>query len=221
DLNCEGTREQLLDYCLFRWHAEQSNVLHTIALKKVVQKVTGSEPCSDFKTQFKTRLQSGGFTNANDWMLHCLAGHSPELQVQALQAAMQTKDEPLIKAACELLLDTNARTDVRAEAIKLAARSATRESLLALCDLLNDSTPAYRREYLPMLQTDYPFADYASVEAGRQELAKWFKKSPEASKTLGQLARKELKTIARRDLGDKPQKWRTWVEEQKKETVHR
>ena len=217
DLNCEGTREQLSDYCLMRWHASRSNAVHVAALRKIIRNVTGSEPCEDFKTQFHQRLRSGGFNAAEDWLAHCLGSDCPELQLQALQGAMETKDEDgrLRKAATRLLGDKQVRSDVRASAIDVAMRSQSKPALLAVCDLLGDSTPVYRQEYMPLLQTNYPFASRATVRAARGEIERWFKKSPDASKTLGQFAHEKLKKIAKRDFGEEPQKWRDWVEKRK------
>jgi hypothetical protein len=214
DLSCEGTREQLMDYCLLRWHAEQSNAVHAAALRKVLRSVTGDEPCDDFKTQFKQRLHSGGFDNAKDWLVHCIGSDCPQLQLQGLQAAMESRDEDkrLSRAACRLLAGSSVRPDVRASAIDMAVRANSRESLLAVCKLLGDSTPVYKREFVPMLQQDYPFIERAIVKATRQEMERWFKKSPDASKTLGKLAREKLRKVAKRDLGGQEQPWRSWVE---------
>jgi hypothetical protein len=218
NLDCVGTREQLMDYCLLWWHAEQSNALHAAALRKVLRRVTGDEPCQDFNTQFKQRLKSGGFNNVKDWLVHCIGSDCPELQLQGLFAAMQTTDgdKRLSVAACRLLPGSRVRPDVRATAIDMAVRANSRESLLAICKLLGDTTQVYRREFVPMLQTNYPFDGRALVKATRQGMEGWFKKSPDASKTLGKLAREKLKEVAKRDLGDQEQPWRSWVESRKR-----
>ena len=211
-IDCEGTREQLADCCLLRLRGEQTNAMHSEKIKKVLRAVSGTEPNGDYKEVLQERLERGGFKDETEWMEVCILSGIPELALEGIGAAGESHEERIRSAACRIVTNRNIRSDVRAAAIELAANSKDRKSLFTLCDVLDDTSPAYKAEYMPQFQEGYPFAERMAVKILRLTIEDQMKHSPDASKTLGDLARQKLKKATGRDYAKDAKRWREWVE---------
>jgi hypothetical protein len=77
---------------------------------------------------------------------------TPERALEGIGAAAENHDERIRDAACRIFTDRNIRPDLRAAAIEPAAKNKDRKSLLSSCGALNDTSPAYRAEYMPPVQ---------------------------------------------------------------------
>lgn len=210
-IDCEGTREQLADCCLLRLRDERTNAMHSEKIKKVLRALTGTEPNGDYKELLQERLERGGFKDETEWMVACILSGIPELSLEGIAAADESHDERLCDTICRIVVDRNTRSDVRAAAIELAAKKKDRKSLLALCDVLDDTSPADKTEYMPQFREGYPFSERMAVKTLRPILEDQMKHSPDASKTLGDLAREKLKKAAKRDYAKDAKRWRKWV----------
>ena len=208
-MDCEGTLQQLADFCLLRLRSEQTNAQQAAAIRKVLRTVSGTNTPS-YQELLKARLQLGGFKDETDWIVNCILEGTPDLAMQAIESATGNRDIRVRNALCHVLTDPKIRPDVRATAVHCAGTIRNRETLAALCDLVGDQTPAYRREFLPILAKDYPFSDRPVVGAARAVLERQLKGS--LSQTLGELARAELKGLAKRDLGKDSQRWHDWLQ---------
>jgi hypothetical protein len=203
--DCEGTREQIVDYCLLRLRRDGTNEAYRARTAKVLAKVAESDrPSNELKQE---RQRSGGFADEADWIASCMRSESPQV---ALEATIASVNDPRVrKAACSLVNDKTVRGDIRAAAIRLLARSTEKTARLALCDALEDSAPVEKREYWPMFSPDYPFADRVVVQTVRPILEKQMK--ADLSRTIGDLAHSQLKKGTGKDFGRDPQAWRDWV----------
>jgi hypothetical protein len=207
-LDCEGTRQQIVDYCWLTLRGE-TNALHSTQLLKVLR-VLGSDANQTYKDWLAQRLEQGGFKDETDWIVNCALDETPELAIRALDQIKNNSDERVRTAVCRILSEHGRRADVRAAAIDSAAAINRKDTLLALCDVLGDPAPAYQRSFLVMTRPGYPFADEMVVRAGLESFENQLKKSP--PKTLGELAHSQLKKLARHDSGSDPVRWRRWVE---------
>ena len=208
-LDCEGTREQIADFCLLRLRGERTNAEHAAVIKKVLGVVTTNRVEAGYNELLAARLRRGGFVDETDWVVQCLRSGPSELAIQALEAARGSKDERVRAAVCRVMADRDRRADVRAAAIGLAAGLGGDCTFLALCDLLPDATPVFQPEFVPMTRSDYPFANRMSVKAALQMVEK--DQENASSKSLGEVAHLQLKRMAKRDLGTDPARWRNWL----------
>jgi len=209
-IDCEGTREELADACLLRWRRHQTNELRSARLKKVLRAVTGVEPNGDYQELLRQRLQAGGFTDETDWLVSCILGPNLSLMQTALSVTKGTKEERIRKAAHRVVVDRKIRPDIRATAIELTAMDKDRAGLLALCAVLDDTTPAYKLEYMAPCQDGYPFAERMAIKTVRPLIEKQQAAWP--SKTIGDLAHDALKNVTKKDYAKDAARWRKWIE---------
>ena len=71
---------------------------------------------------------------------------------------------------------------MRVRALRLLEHRPDRATLLALTDVLNDSSPVDKREYGPQLQPGYPLANSTTLLALRPALEWQYSRS---AKTIG------------------------------------
>lgn len=209
-IDCEGTRQQLHDLCLLRLRLQQSNKVYSVETKKVLRAITGATPSESYKGLLDQRLRESGFRDEIEWIANCMSSDCAELALQAL--AVPDKDPRLRDAACKVLLNQSARGDVRAAAVRFAAGSPNRSALLALCDVLDDSTRISLREYTPQLKQGYPFANKPLVQTLQPYLERQNKQASYPSRTIGALARAQLRKVAKKDYGQDAARWRKWVQ---------
>lgn len=213
-VDCEGTRQQIADYCLLLLRREQTNDVRSTALRKVYRTVTGKDGI--YAQLLKERLAEGGFDNETEWILACVSSDSPDLALEAVGAAeiaAPSHEEQIRRAACRILLDRPIRADLRVSALGLAGKHGAKDrlTLLALCDVLDDDSPASEPESLPRFREDYPFAERQSVKISKTVIEQQMKRSPNASKSIGDLARDELKKSTGEDFGKDAEQWREWI----------
>jgi hypothetical protein len=206
--DCEGTREEIADFCLLRLQAHGTNALDGERTRKVLARVIGSEAKGTYKELLQERLRRGGLKDEAEWIASCMRSQSPDLALQAISAAVN--DPRIRKTARGMINDRSIRGDVRAAAITLLGKSRDKGFLLALCDVLEDTTPTHKPEYSAMFRASYPFSDRLVVKAIRPIMEKQMK--PNLGKTIGDLAHAKLKKMAKKDFGMDAQRWRGWVE---------
>jgi hypothetical protein len=118
-------------------------------------------------------------------------------------------DPRIRKAARGMINDRSIRGDVRAAAIMLLEKG-DKDVLLALCDMLEDTTPAHKLEYSAIFRANYPFSDRLVVKTVRPIMEKQMK--TDWGNTIGDFAYARLKKIAKKDFGRDAQRWRAWVD---------
>jgi len=205
-MDCEGTLEQVTDYCLLRLRRDQTNAPVAAAIRKVLRTVSGKETPGPYQELLQARLQRGGFKDETDWLVDCILEGTPDLAILAIDEAGRNPGAGVLSSVCQVLADTKMRPDVRAAAIHYAGKIRNDKLLAALCDLVPDPTPVCRREFFPILSKSYPFSERPVVEAARPIVERQIKES--LSETLGGLSRGQLKRVTKRDFGKDPQRWR-------------
>jgi hypothetical protein len=207
--DCKGTRPEISDFCLLRLRHHRSNEVYAAQTRKLIQNLNGTNSIGGYTQLLEQRLASGGFKDEIDWIVSCISSRSPDLAIEALSAY---RDVPRVReAVCKIVRDRNVRSDVRAEAIKLIAKSKDKSCLFALCDVLDDPAPPDRLEYRALFNSDFPFANRVLIQSIRPLLEKQMKDTLKRSATIGALARSQLKKAAGRDLGTDPAPWREWI----------
>ena len=210
-IDCEGSREQIADYCLLLLRKEQTNAVRSAALRKVYRTITGNDGTYDYLLE--ERLREGGFGNETEWILACISSDSPELALEAIKIAAPGHEEQVRRAACRIMLERTIRADLRTSGLRLAAKHGAkdRRTLLAFCDVLDDDRAASDPESMPRFREDYPFAERQAVRISKTVIERQMKRSPNASKSFGDLAHRELKKLTQKDFGKDANQWRDWI----------
>jgi hypothetical protein len=213
-IDCEGTKEQITDYCLLKLRGESKNDLHIKGIKKVLLAVTGTEPDGNYEEMVQKQLNESGFKDETEWVRSCILGDSPELTMEAIKASKKN-NRIISEALCEVIAGQNIRPDVRATAIECAGGK-NKDELLAMCDVLDDNSPSYKKEYLHVFGKDYPVSENIIIKAMRPKVEKYWEENHDASKTVGDLAYERLKCLTKKDFGKDNRCWRKWIEKNMK-----
>ena len=192
-IDCDGSREQVLDCCLLRMRGEKRNASHFAKLQKVWERIGGEPGARDYPTLLAARLKAG--ESETNWLAACILSGNAELALSAIDAAGTIKAPEIRNALTSVIRDTKARPDVRAAAIASVRSERNQDEVAALRDIVGDSTPAYQREYEPIFRDDYPFSQRVEIKTLRPIFDQMIKDSPTASKTVGELARMQLKKL--------------------------
>src|SRR5215472_12836982 len=99
------------------------------------------------------------------------------------------------------MADPGQSADIRTAAISLVAKSGDKPGLLAICNLVNDTTPYHAADYDPLIFTNNPFADRTIMRVLRPVVEKLYAEQKDASGTIGRVAREELKRVTKKDYG--------------------
>ncbi|HUR45823.1 MAG TPA: M28 family peptidase [Candidatus Saccharimonadales bacterium] len=205
--DCEGTREQLRDFCLLRLKRAGTNAQEIAGTRRVLARVIGAVPDGAYTELLQDRLRDGGFKDEPAWIASCVKSESPELALAAI--ASKVNHHQIRSAALDLVTDRSARGDVRAAAIRLLGKSREKIALLAFCDVLDDATPLEKREYDAMFRADYPFAERLVVKTLKPLKEKQMK--PNLKKTIGDLVYQQLKKASAKDFGKDAHRWKEWA----------
>jgi hypothetical protein len=208
-LKCEGSREQIADYCLVLMRDRKDRPVYAEALKRLFAKVTATEPGGICQDLLKDRLERGGFDDESQWLLHCIQDRCPDLSRVALNSAGPRDDPRICAAACRIAADPNVRADVRVAAVRVAVQTRTKDGLLVACDLLNDATVTTDTDFRRITDPNYTFADRAVVKIARAYIRNML--LIEVVRPLGNVARQELKQATGQDFGADAEQWRKWI----------
>jgi hypothetical protein len=211
-MDCEGSQEQVTDYCLLCWRAVRKDDSRSAALKKVCQAVSGMETGLGLMRLIQQRVERGGFKDEIDWITNCIQSPNPELAAQALTAVTDSQDERIAVTISKVIINQSVRPDVRAAAIGLALKRGGRAPLTAMCDVLDDTSPSWKIEYDWLLNKAYPFSNRTQIRVLQPFIDKAFDDQVKATKTIGSLAHDGLKKACRKDFGMDAMRWRKWVE---------
>jgi hypothetical protein len=217
EMNCDGTQEQLADYCLLQWISQGRNLTHAPALRKVLQAVNGEEPGDDPWKLVNRRVQRGGFKDATDWICQGLLSGNPDLTLAALYVARKDHDRRISAAVSRVIADRDLRADVRAFAIEMATTRAEKPVLLAMCDVLDDATPSWKPDYERFLDQSSPYATQPALKIIRPTVEKVCRDQAKTAKPIGDLARSGLRTATGKNFGGDASRWRGWLESHPKE----
>lgn len=209
-LHCVGHRQQVTDYCLLLLRDCRTNNVKTEELMKLYRLAAGTTATNGYQELLSWRLAQGGFNSETAWLTNCILSDAPALAMLALENAGDCSTQWVADAARAVLADVTRRADVRAQAIQYFAGVKSKSGLLAICDVLNDGTPYDPPEYDPFLARDGFFSDLTIIKSMRS-LAESQYKTGKEPKTIGALARKQLKKATGNDFGNDVARWRGWI----------
>lgn len=207
---CTGTSEQLIDYCLLLMRRESTNELRMAQLKKLMDAIPNASSDGSYRDLLARRLDAGGFRDETDWVAHCISTGTPFLARQALDSAKNIKDARVWGAAASVLKNRGRRVDVREAAVRLLGRGG-RTELLALSDVLNDEELVWKPEYDILLRKDSPLADLPVVKSMQMLDTMHSLFSGWSTKTIGDLARDQLRLATKKDFAKDAARWRKWI----------
>jgi hypothetical protein len=212
-LDCEGSREQLTDFCLLRLRVDPTNTLRANAISKVLRAVTGAKAQGGYAEWLQARLAQAGGGAENEWLLSCLQSANPDLALAATWTAGDSRDARIQAAACDLLRNRELRVDVRQGAIHLAERHPNQAFLLSLAEVLDDPSRVHQRELCPQFLPGYPLTNSTTLWAMRPLLERRFS---QFTNTIGQRALQDLRQFTKKDFGGDVQAWKNWVQNSNK-----
>lgn len=207
-LDCAGSRTELVDYCLLRMRTARTNELHLRELRRVLSVVEEELATAGYPELLQARLARGGFQNETDWIVHCVRSRNPSLALEAIGSDGIT-DAAFQEALRDILFDRSVRPDVRASALA-AMKGAGTPILSELCELLDDSSLAFRPDYKPRSRPDYPFANREIVKLMKpiMESQSW----GTSAKTIADLVREKLRRATGHDFLCDSAKWKEWLQ---------
>ena len=209
-IHCQGTREELEDFCLLRLRNQRTDSATQAQTHKLLAAIKAPSAGKTWVQAIADRLSRGQFPDETAWLAHCILSGNPKLALQALSAG--ERHPGVISAACRVITNREIRGDIRAAAINAAVKQIDPSVVFTLCEVADDATPTASGEPNPLLNDEYPFADRAWVQAIRPLFLRHPTTDPKSPATVGMLARSHLKTLAKRDYGADPARWRAWAE---------
>jgi hypothetical protein len=209
-IECQGSRDDLVDACLLHLRRYRTSPVRLAGMKKVLRAVTGTEPMGGYDELLSERLRAGGFADETNWLVSCILSTNRHLAGTALVVSKESRDERIHKAAHDVIGNRAARAGVRVAAIELTATKQDEAALLALCAVMDDTTPAYKQEG----SNAHPFAERMVIKMARPFAAK--QDDALASKTIGDVAHEALKNATGKDFGRDTARWRKWIQSQRR-----
>ena len=191
-LDCEGSRAELLDYCVLQWRLHPTNTLHARVMREILRTVTGNEPRGSCADYMKEHLRRSGYTNATDWLLNCIQSSNPDLAQMAVWEGRNSSDPRIRAATRQVLHNREMRGDVRWDAMRVIIKRPDKTVRLALEEVASDQTPVFKREYIPQFSPNYPLTNSTSFLAMR-DMFEW--QFSHFTNTIGNQAAENLKNF--------------------------
>ncbi|MHC4747882.1 MAG: M28 family metallopeptidase [Planctomycetota bacterium] len=209
-LDCKGTREQLIDYCLLQWARDLTDESYGQAWHKIMLKVTGIDSGEDYESWVQWRLDQGLWEKESDWALDLMRSDNSELAHAARHRAQKIASKRVYPVIREIISDSKVAVDVRAGAIYSLTRHSDKEVMLAVVEVLDDTgvIPGLEPEYV--LDKRHPFYGHPRLKL-EAEMIKRYRSSAEELKTLGDVAEKKLKMLTKKNFGKNKQSWQKWI----------
>lgn len=209
--HCQGTRDELEDFCLLHLRTRQTDLASQEETQKLLAAIEAPTAGMPWFQAIGHRLKRGGFADEHAWIAHCVVRANARLALTAI-AARGHWDHGVRAAVCQVITDRQARSDVRAAAIRTAAKVANQDVVRALCAVVDDDTTVISEEPNPLLSETYPFADRPWVQVIRPFVQQQPTHDPKSPRTIGLLARTHLTKVSKRDYGADPAGWRNWAD---------
>ena len=208
--DCEGTKEQIIDFCLLQLFANPEDEAYFKAWQKVLTKVTGARRRQTRNAWVRWRIEKSGWKNKKEWVLNLMRSDNPHLAAAAISSAQEIAGKEAEDVLCEIIRNNDVRANVRAKAIRTLAGHAGPEAMLALVDVLDDNTPSHSREDNLHMHESYPFRNHPAVQMMSEMTENWYIEKGK-SITLGSEAEKKLKQLTKKDFGKNGRAWRKWI----------
>lgn len=209
--DCEGTKEQIIDFCLLQLFGNPEDEAYFKVWQKVLTKVTAAEQRQTHDEWMQCRIEKSGWKNEKEWVLNLMRSENPYLAKAAISSAQEIAGEEAEEVLCEIIRNNDIRANVRARAIWALAEDAGPEAMLVLVDMLDDNTLCHSKEDNLHMYESYPFYDHPGVRLMSEMMENWYIEEGK-SITLGSEAEKKLKELTKKDFGKDMKAWRKWIE---------
>jgi hypothetical protein len=210
-VDCEGTKEQIIDFCLLRLVSNPEDEACFRAWQKVLTAVTVAEQGQTYDEWMQWRIENSSWKNEKEWVLNLMRSNNPHLAVAAISSAQKIAGKETEDVLCEIIGSNDVRADVRAEAIYALTEDTKPEALLALVNVLDDNTPCSSKEDNLYMYESYPFSDHPAIRMMNEMTENWYIEKGK-SITLGSEAEKRLRELIKKDFGKDGRAWRKWIE---------
>jgi len=211
DENCEGTKEQITDFCLLKLGSNPEDEAYLRAWQKVLTKVAGAKHGQTHDEWMQWRIENSRWKNEKEWVLNLMRSDNPHLAAAAIPGAQKIAGEEAEYVLSEIIRNNDVRANVRAKAIWTLSEDAGPEAMLALVDMLDDNTLCHSKEDNLHMHESYPFHDHPGVQMMNEMMENWYIEEGK-SITLGGEAEKKLKELTKKDFGKDMKAWRKWIE---------
>jgi hypothetical protein len=209
-VDCEGTREQIIDFCLLRLGSNPEDEAYFRAWQKVLTAVTGAEQGQTHGEWMRWRIENSSWKNKKEWVLNLMRSDNPHLAAAAISIAQKIAGKKAEDVLCEIVGNNDVRANVRTKAIYALTEDAGPEALLALVNVLDVNTPCHSREDNLYMYESYPFCDHPAVRMMNEMTENWYIEKGK-SVTLGSEAEKRLRELTKKDFGKDGRVWRKWI----------
>ncbi len=213
--SCVGTKDEIVDYCLLKWRANQLDSSYSKTWEKVIENVT-EQPMADCCRQYvQSRIKEKGFANEQQWILQLAQSPNPDLAEAAIYSMKEIDGG--YQAISRLIEDRNFRPDVREAAIRRISRYTNRSILIPLINVLDDETLYHKKEDIHSLQESYPFKD-TTLAVLWDQIIESIEKQYQAKKdeTISDVALEKLKELTGKDFDKDKDTWLDWISKNNK-----
>jgi len=210
-IDCEGTKEQIIDFCLLQLGSNPEDEAYFRAWQKVLTAVTGAKHGQTHDEWMRWRIANSGWNNEKEWVLGLMRSDNPHLAAAAISSAQEIAGKKAEHVLCEIIRNNDVRANVRAKAIWTLSEDAGPAAMLALVDMLDDNTPCHSKEDKLHMYESYPFYEHPAVRMMSEMMDNWYTEIAK-SITLGSEAEKKLRELTKKDFGKDGKAWRKWIE---------
>jgi hypothetical protein len=209
--SCVGTKQEIIDYCLLKWRANQIDNSFSKTWEKVIETVTEQPMANCCRHYIQTRIKDKGFANEQQWILQLAQSPNPDLAEAAIYSMKEIDGG--YQAISRLIEDRNFRADVRAAAIRRISRYTNKEILTPLVNILDDDTTYYKKEYIYSLDESYPFRD-TTLASIWDQIEEHYERQYQAKKdaTIADVALEKLKELTGKNFDKDKQAWFDWID---------
>jgi hypothetical protein len=210
-VDCEGTKEQIIDFCLLRLGSNPKDEAYLRAWQKVLTAVTAAEQGQTYDEWMQWRIENSSWKNEKEWALNLMRSKNPHLAAAAISSAQKIAGKEAEDVLCEIIGNNDVRAYVRAEAIYALTEDAKQEALLALVNVLDDNTPCHNKEDNLYMYESYPFSEHPAIRMMNEMTENWYIEKGK-SITLGSEVEKRLHELTKKNFGKDGGDWRQWIE---------
>jgi hypothetical protein len=205
-----GTKEELTDYSLLLCHNSFRN-----SWLNVLRRVTGAPADTTYDQGLQARLVEGNWDSEEAWILACSRSGNPRLRYMALASLSKVMDSRAEPILLDVLTDPNATTTDRQAVVASLKADSSAEMLIAVADILSDSTEIKRpqQEYYERLtRPDTPLEGYPLLPLAVKFLQEWLETNAQEPWTMADLAQERLGVVTRRHFDKDAAAARQWIE---------
>lgn len=204
-VDVQGTPVEIVDTVLLYWAMGEQDCMAKV-MPTALSAVTGLELGDRRDSWLAWRLAQASAVDEEQWQRHLWQSRNPDLLKALLQKAAENEGpEPPEAELRRIITDRQMRGDVRLDAIAALPPSASRDSLLALVDVLDDTTFVPPRQYVPAFDTTFPFYEHVGMREARMRTP------PRPATTVGLAAQSRLKALTGLDFAGDIAAWRQSV----------